>query len=137
MKTLIKIAVLTSALMSSAAAIAADTSDAASLNGRWDAVLTRNGTEIPFRLDIKGSGADLQGMLYDGFQPYDGTTSASFKDGKLVLNIEHYLTTIDAKLVDGKLTGTVDAQNRDSGAHYSFAAPRHVDAPLTGASGPA
>src|ERR1700761_5768561 len=127
MKTLIKIAVLTSALMSSAAAIAADTSDAASLNGRWDAVLTRNGTEIPFRLDIKGSGADLQGVFYDGFKPYDGTTSASFHDGKLTLNIDHYLTTINATLKDGQLDGTAAAQNRESSAGYSFHAVRHVD----------
>src|ERR1700761_7687395 len=127
MKTLIKIAVLTSALMTSAAAIAADTSDTASLDGRWDAVLTRNGTEIPFRLDIKGSGADLQGVFYDGFKPYDGTTSASFKDGKLVLNIDHYLTTISASLKDGQLDGSVVAQNRESSAQYSFHAARHVD----------
>ena len=98
MKTAIKIAALTSILLSSAAAIAADTASDSALSGRWDAVLTRNGTEIPFRLDIKGSGADLQGVFYDGFKPYDGTTSASFKDGKLVLNVEHYLTTINATL---------------------------------------
>src|ERR1700761_4399004 len=136
MKTLIKIAVLTSALMSSAAAIAADTSDAASLNGRWDAVLTRNGTEIPFRLDIKGSGADLQGVFYDGFKPYDGTTSASFKDGKLVLNVEHYLTTINATLKDGQLDGSVVAQNRESSAQYGFHAVRHVETAAANVSAP-
>ena len=95
MKTLSKIAALAAVLAGSSAAIAADAA-AAGINGRWDAVLTRNGTEIPFRLDIKGSGDDLQGVFYDGFKPYDGTTSASFKDGKLTLNIEHYLTTINA-----------------------------------------
>jgi thiol-disulfide isomerase/thioredoxin len=127
MNTLIKVAALTSVLMSSAAAIAADNSDAASLDGRWDAVLTRNGTDIPFRLDINGSGTDLQGVFYDGFKPYDGTTSASFKDGKLVLNIDHYLTTINAALKDGQLDGNVVAQNRESSAQYSFHAVRHVD----------
>ena len=128
MKTLIRIAALTAVLASSTAAIAADTSsDVTAVNGRWDAVITRNGTEIPFRLDIKGAGADLQGVLYDGFKPYDGTTSATFQDGKLVLNIEHYLTTISATLDDGKLDGTVVAQNRDSSAQYSFHATRHVN----------
>ena len=85
MKTITRIAALAAVLAGSSAAIAADAASA--INGRWDAVLTRNGTEIPFRLDIKGSGPDLQGVLYDGFKPYDGTTSASFKDGKLTLNI--------------------------------------------------
>ena len=109
----------------------------ATINGRWDAVLTRNGTEIPFRLDIKGSGADLEGVFYDGFKPYDGTTSASFKDGKLVLNIEHYLTTINATLEDGKLSGTVAAQNREVSAAYGFRAVRHVDTTAAATDAPA
>jgi len=127
MKTLVKIAALSAVLAGSGAALGADTS-ADAINGRWDAVLTRNGAEIPFRLDIKGSGAGLQGVLYDGFKPYDGTTSASFKDGKLVLNIEHYLTTINATLKDGRLEGAVVAQNRESSAQYGFKAVRHVEA---------
>ena len=83
MKTLFTIAALTSVLMSGSAVLAAGSSDATALDGRWDAVLTRNGTDIAFRLDIKGSGDNLQGVFYDGFRPYDGTTSASFSDGKL------------------------------------------------------
>ena len=122
MKTVFKIAALTTVLLSTSAAFAAD-----SINGRWDAVLTRNGTDIPFRLDIKGSGDNLQGVFYDGFRPYDGTTSASFKDGKLTLNIEHYLTTINATLKDGQLDGTAAAQNREQSAQYGFHAVRHVD----------
>ncbi len=50
-----------------------------------DAKLVRNGNEIPFRLDISGSGSALKGTLYDGFRPYEYTTNASFKDGQLVL----------------------------------------------------
>lgn len=122
-------------LMSGVAAIAAEPS--ASVEGRWDAVLSRNGVEIPFRLDIKGEGPTLQGVFYDGFRPYDGTTSASFKDGKLTLNIEHYLTTISATLADGKLTGTAAAQNRESSAAYTFRATRHSDViPASNVSAP-
>jgi uncharacterized lipoprotein YmbA len=138
MKTFVKIAALTAVLASSSAVIAADTSsDAAAVDGRWDAVLIRNGTEIPFRLDIKGTGENLQGVLYDGFKPYDGTTKASFKDGKLELNVEHYLTTISATLQDGKLAGTVVAQNRESSAQYGFQASRHVDKAATTTDAPA
>jgi thiol-disulfide isomerase/thioredoxin len=133
MKTLLSIAAITAALAGSSAAFAAD---AAAVNGRWDAVLTRNGTEIPFRLDIKGSGADLQGVFYDGFKPYDGTTAASFKDGKLVLNIEHYLTTINANLKDGALDGAVVAQNRESSAQYGFHAVRHVETTASNTTAP-
>src|SRR5262245_9355400 len=55
------------------------------LAGRWDAQLVRGEQVIPFRLDISGSGPTLKGTLYDGFRPYENTTSASFKDGQLVL----------------------------------------------------
>ena len=90
-------------------------------------MLTRNGTEIPFRLDIKGSGDNVQGVFYDGFKPYDGTTSASFQDGKLTLNIDHYLTTINATLKDGQLDGSRGARTAKPSASYSFHAVRHVD----------
>ena len=127
MKTLWNTAALAAALvMSGAAAIAAEPS-ASAVQGRWDAVLSRNGVDIPFRLDIKGDGPTLQGVFYDGFRPYDGTTSASFKDGKLVLGVEHYLTTINATVADGQLTGTASAQNRESSANYGFRATRHSD----------
>src|SRR5580658_9345614 len=76
-----------------------------SVDGRWDASLLNNGPAVPFRLDITGAGPTLKGTFYDGFKPYDGTTSASYQDGKLVLKAEHYLTTITATLKDGELTG--------------------------------
>ena len=125
MKKLWTTAALAAVLMSGTAAFAAE--PAASVDGRWDAVLTRNGVDIPFRLDIKGDGPTLQGVFYDGFRPYDGTTSASFKDGKLVLGVEHYLTTINATLDNGQLSGSAVALNRESSAQYSFHATRHSD----------
>jgi thiol-disulfide isomerase/thioredoxin len=103
------------------------------MDGRWNAQLTQNGNTIAFRLDISGSGSTLKGTLYDGFKPYDGTTSASFENGKLVLNIEHYLTTITATLRDGKLTGDVVTQSRGGGVTYGFVAARYV-APPAGAA---
>ena len=136
MKTMLfKAAAIAALLSSGGAALAAESSPAA-VTGRWDAVLSRNGTEIPFRLDIKSDGGTLQGVFYNGFEPYDGTTSATFKDGKLVLGVEHYLTTINATLENGKLTGTAVAQNRESSADYAFQAVRHVDPPASPARAP-
>jgi thiol-disulfide isomerase/thioredoxin len=106
----------------------AQTTSAAALDGRWDASLTRNGVVIPFRLDIAGSGPTLRGVFYDGFKPYDGTTSASFQDGKLVLTAEHYLTTITATVQGDKLVGNVVSQSRGPSAEYAFEATRHADA---------
>jgi thiol-disulfide isomerase/thioredoxin len=99
---------------------------AQALDGRWSASLSRDGAVIPFRLDISGVGPTLKGTLYDGFEPYEGTTSASYQDGKLVLNIEHYLTTITASLQDGKLVGTVVSQSRAQATEYAFAATRYT-----------
>jgi len=128
MNTLLR-AALAAAIVSGSGMVLAGSGSpgAAAVDGRWDAALTHNGTEIPFRLDIEGSGPTLKGVFYDGFDPYDGTTSASFQNGKLVLNIEHYLTTITATLHDGRLTGTVATQNRGSSVNYGFEATRHVD----------
>jgi thiol-disulfide isomerase/thioredoxin len=104
------------------AAVAAD-----SIDGRWDASLLNNGPAVPFRLDISGTGPTLKGTFYDGFKPYDGTTSATFQDGKLVLKAEHYLTTITATLKDGQLTGDTLLQGPGYTLKYDFHAVRHVE----------
>ena len=105
----------------------AQSSSPAAIDGRWDASLTNHGNVIPFRLDISGSGPSLKGTFYDGFAPYDGTTSATFVDGKLTLNVEHYLTTITATLKDGQLVGDVVTQSRAATGGYGFQATRHVE----------
>ncbi len=99
------------------------------LAGRWDAALTNNGPDVPFRLDIAGKGGQLKGVFYDGFKPYETTTSASYKDGRLVLKSEHYLTTITATLKNGALVGDTTLQGPGYSLQYGFRAVRHVDAP--------
>ncbi|HZQ41097.1 MAG TPA: hypothetical protein VFA87_09890, partial [Rhizomicrobium sp.] len=141
MKTLLQAAALSATLSVSLIALFAGTGanaaagSAQSVDGRWDAVLSRDGVDIPFRLDIKGQGQNLKGVFYDGFKPYDGTTSASFQDGKLTLNLEHYLTTIDATLDHGRLSGELSTKGRASG--YTFAATRHVDSASAHVKAPA
>jgi thiol-disulfide isomerase/thioredoxin len=139
MKVLLKATSLAAILSASGAVFAADTvsTSPAVVDGSWDGVLSRNGVDIPFRFDVKGAGPTLKGVFYDGFYPYDGTTSATFQNGKLVLNVEHYLTTISATLDDGKLTGSAVAQGRDSGAEYSFRATRHIEQAASAVQGPA
>jgi thiol-disulfide isomerase/thioredoxin len=129
------IAILLSSLGASIA-VAQTAAAPDSLGGRWDASLTSNGVVIPFRLDIAGSGPTLKGIFYDGSRPYDGTTSATFQDGKLVLNVEHYLTTITATLRDGQLVGNVVYQSRGPAAEYAFQATRHAGTKNTAADVP-
>ena len=135
MRTFLKTAGLAAVLAGSGAVLAA--APANSIDGRWDASLsTKGGTVIPFRLDLSGAGDNIKGTLYDGFHPYDGTTSATFKDGKLVLNIEHYLTTITAQFKDGQLLGEVTSQGRGQFQQFGFTAVRHVDAKDAAGSAP-
>jgi thiol-disulfide isomerase/thioredoxin len=109
-----------------AIAMAQSTNAPDSVDGRWDASLINNGTVIPFRLDISGSGSTVKGTFYDGFQPYDATTRGTFQDGKLVLNVDHYLTTITATLNNGQLTGNVVTQSRSASTQYGFQATRYL-----------
>lgn len=125
MRTMVRTSVNIAALAALFAGSAGALAGAKGIEGRWDAQLQHKGTVIPFRLDISGSGDQLKGTLYDGFRPYEYTTGASYQDGKLVLEIEHYLTTITARFEDGKLQGEVVAQNRGNRAEYGFTAVPH------------
>jgi thiol-disulfide isomerase/thioredoxin len=117
-------------------AFAHSTDSAKALEGRWDASLINNGPAVPFRLDISGSGPTLKGTFYDGFKPYETTTSASFQDGKLVLKVDHYLTTITATLKDGELTGITALQGPSYTLKYDFRAVRHVESVATAVNPP-
>jgi thiol-disulfide isomerase/thioredoxin len=112
--------------LGAALAAAQSTSAPASVDGRWNASLIQNGLVIPFRLDISESGPTVKGTFFDGFEPYDGTTSGTFQNGKLVLTVEHYLTTITATLDNGQLTGNVVSQSRAGNMQYGFQASRYV-----------
>ncbi|PMW58637.1 hypothetical protein, partial [Pseudomonas sp. FW306-07-L] len=80
MKKTFKAAAFAATFLASVAAtaVAADTGNGA-IVGRWDATLSRDGIDIPFRLDIAADGSAIKGVFYDGFKPYDGTTSATFQ----------------------------------------------------------
>ncbi|HKD04902.1 MAG TPA: TlpA disulfide reductase family protein [Bryobacteraceae bacterium] len=102
--------------LSGVAAIAfgmsAATAMAQNLDGRWDATTVQGGVSIPFRLDLSGEGDHLVGTLYNGGGDKETTTSASLKDGKLILNFEHYLTAIDADVKGQELDGKIVVSRR-------------------------
>ncbi len=105
------------------------------IDGRWDASLTVNGAVIPFRLDISGDGATLKGTLYNG-DDQEFTTKASFNNGTLVLNQEHYLTKIIATLKDGQLQGKIQMRGDQGPEGNAFLAKRHVDAAAAASDAP-
>jgi len=111
----------------SIAAGAQSTAGAKSLNGRWDATLQIGNTAIPFRLDISDTGAALKGTLYNG-DDKEYTTKASFENGTLVLDLEHYLTKIVATVQDGELTGKVEMRGDKTPEGSPFHARRYSPA---------
>ncbi len=106
MRTTFKLAGFAIALAGVSVSAATAQTSPGTIDGRWDASLIRsNGDTIPFRLDISGDGANTKGTFYNGFQSFDSTTSGSYKDGNLTLNVDHYLTSINATLKNGELVG--------------------------------
>jgi thiol-disulfide isomerase/thioredoxin len=77
---------------------------AQSVAGLWQATLTTKDAEIPFRLEIAGDGAAVQGWFFNGDQKVR-STSGRFENGKLVLNFDIYASRLEATLKDGVLEG--------------------------------
>ena len=87
--------------------------------GLWDAAVVVNGLEIPFRFEIATAGSNVRGWFFNGEEKVE-STGGKFENGVLVLNFDHYATSLEASLVNGRLAGTY---NRASG-FYPFYARR-------------
>ena len=108
-------------LFAIAPAAVAQSNTTHSLAGLWDANITFNGQDIPFRLQIAGEGSSLQGWLFNGNDKVVAS-SASFQDGTLVLNFESYAAKFEAKLQDGALVGEYGPMLKKN---YPVTAHRH------------
>jgi thiol-disulfide isomerase/thioredoxin len=87
--------------------------------GLWDAAVVVNGLEIPFRFEIAGNGSNVSGWFFNGDEKVL-STGGKFENGALTLNFDHYATSVEATLVNGRLAGTY---NRATG-FYPFYARR-------------
>ncbi len=87
--------------------------------GLWDAAVVVNGLEIPFRFEIAGNGSSVSGWFFNGDEKVL-STGGRFENGTLTLNFDHYATSVEASLVNGRLAGTY---NRATG-FYPFYAKR-------------
>jgi peroxiredoxin len=121
--------------LAAAAVSFAYSAPADAVGGRWDASLVTKTGVVPFRLDISGDGPTFKGTLYNGWDPFETTTRATFENGTLVLAVEHYLVKITATLKDGQLDGQVVSQSRADAGTYKFHAARYV-APVADANAP-
>jgi peroxiredoxin len=95
---------------------------AQSLNGLWDAtIIVTGGVEIPFRMELSGSGSDVKGSLFNGDEKTTSTTG-QFQNGALLLSFDEYGTKLEATLKDGRLEGEYTRGTR--GAPYPFQAKK-------------
>jgi thiol-disulfide isomerase/thioredoxin len=100
---------------------------AGSPDGRWDATVEIKDAKIPFRLDLSGDGANFQGSLFNGDQPVTATRS-KLEGDSFVLHFDHYLTTIEGSLKDGRIEGSIEGRfDRDKYlSSHPFRATRHA-----------
>ena len=95
--------------------------DKSTISGTWEGSATVRGQQVPLRLQISGPASGLKAALVNGAEEA-AASSASFADGRLLLNFNYYARSLEATLQNGELTGTfglVAAQ-----AEGSHAAPR-------------
>src|SRR5579863_8134673 len=94
---------------------------AQSLSGMWDATITFNGQDIPFRLQIAGDGSNIQGWFFNGNEK-EVSSGGSFQNETLVLNFDSYAAKLEAKLQDGALVGQYGPMLKKT---YPVTAHRH------------
>ncbi len=92
-------------------AIAQDSSSSTAPDGLWTGVAQLNEQQVPFRLEISGTGDQVQGALING-KRNSPSSSGSYADGHLVLHFDYFANTLDATVKDGTLTGTFGRESR-------------------------
>ena len=85
--------------------VLAGTAAAQTLNGMWDATVSVDGVVVPFRIELKNSGAEAQGSFFNGDEKVT-STGGRFENGKLVLLFDYYGSKLDVSLNNGTLSGT-------------------------------
>jgi thiol-disulfide isomerase/thioredoxin len=127
-----KLKFFTALLLAIAPAALAQSNTPQSLTGLWDATISFNGQDIPFRLQIAGDGSNLQGWFFNGNEK-EVSNAGSFQNGTLVLNFDSYAAKLEAKLQDGALVGTYGPMLKKN---YPVSAHRHKAEATTSAKAP-
>src|ERR1700730_7114578 len=108
--------------------LAASSAGAQSLAGVWDATVIVDNLDVPFRMELSGSGADVKGAFFNGDERVTSSTG-QFDNGLLLLTFNEYGTTLKATLTGGQLDGRYDRGER---GFYPFRAKRFSPSPAAG-----
>jgi thiol-disulfide isomerase/thioredoxin len=107
---------------------------AQSVTGLWDATVTVNDVEVPFRLEFSGAGNSFRGSFFNGDERVT-STRGTLENGAIVLSFDEYGTALEAKLTAGTLEGQYVRGTR--GAPYPFRAKRFTPTSADAANVPA
>jgi thiol-disulfide isomerase/thioredoxin len=83
-----------------------------SVVGLWNATTNVNGTEIPFKIEFSGDGANVKGWFFNG-EEHESSTSGTYANGSLVLNFDTYLSVLKATVKNGALDGQYISRRGD------------------------
>jgi peroxiredoxin len=105
------------------------TAFAQSAAGRYDATIKTGNQVVPFRFELSGDGATVQGTFFNGDERLT-SSGGSLNNGTLALQWDYLATHLEATykdgVIDGQYFGSVGP--RDNGAHL-FHAARATQAP--------
>ena len=79
--------------------------------GAWIGSAEVNSRKVPFRLEVSGSGDQVQAALLNG-KERSPASSGSYAGGHLILHFDYYANTLDATIAHGTLTGTFSGRGR-------------------------
>jgi thiol-disulfide isomerase/thioredoxin len=77
---------------------------AGDIRGLWDATVTVNNLDIPFRIEFRQDGKALRAAFFNGEERVE-STSGQFADGQLDFSWAHYATRLEARVENGELVG--------------------------------
>src|ERR1700730_18232376 len=108
--------------------LGAPSAGAQSLTGLWDATVIVDNLDVPFRMELSGTGADVKGAFFNGDERVTSSTG-QLENGLLLLTFSEYGTTLKATFTGGQLDGRYDRGER---GFYPFQAKRFLPSPSGG-----
>jgi thiol-disulfide isomerase/thioredoxin len=96
--------------------------DQTALDGRWDAAVTVNRLDIPFQLEITGTGAAVKASFFNGGDRRISSTSATSNGASTTFNFDQLATKLVISHEGTGLTG--EYQRGGTRAPYPFKATR-------------
>jgi thiol-disulfide isomerase/thioredoxin len=87
-----------------------------SVAGLWNATVTVNGLDIPFKIEFSGDGANVKGWFFNG-DGHENSTGGEFKNGSLTLNFDTYAAVLKATVKEGVLDGEYTSRGKGLPIH--------------------